>query len=263
MSHNEESREELQVRTPEQTASSAEPVPERHADNVIFLEAHRSKRKVSSPKAAQALPPLSHEGAEQDLLQQDQDRLQEKHTQAEHTDAADGRGKLFHLGQTPPDPIAGRLYWLYCPVCDSLEYSALAVRGGRRHNPCGTMVQEAEVPLDLREEVTLAELNLERLEALVHLLAGHIERFRTYRRRLEQAAGSPVTTYPPESAAVERMTKRGIDGMGLFSSTFLQQPEMRFRNRTKPEAPSPKPAVEAAPESKLVPPQDDVEDHRS
>ncbi len=55
-------------------------------------------------------------------------------------------------------PIYGILVWLYCPQCKTIEYTALQAPTGRTHR-CGTVVQEKEVELDLRAELTICRYN--------------------------------------------------------------------------------------------------------
>ena len=36
------------------------------------------------------------------------------------------------------EPMPGKLVWLHCPVCDTLQYTEVVMGGGRAHNVCGT-----------------------------------------------------------------------------------------------------------------------------
>jgi hypothetical protein len=144
-----------------------------------------------------------------------------------------------------PAPVPGRLIWLYCPSCRTLEYTELELGGGRVHNLCGTQVHEAAVELDLRAEATIAKVNLERLAILEQLLAGQRERYEEYLRRLALAAGRPLEPYPagPESAA--GLPVADVDAFGLLVSRFFHDPAGHFPElapEPEPETPPPGPA---------------------
>ena len=102
-------------------------------------------------------------------------------------------------------PLAGQLIWLYCPTCKIVEYTEMRMTGGRVHNVCGTQVEEAAVELDLRAECTIAEINLERLSILEHLLQSERMRYEEYRKRLALAAGRSIEAYPLSEDTMERL----------------------------------------------------------
>jgi len=125
-------------------------------------------------------------------------------------------------------PVPGRLIWLYCPTCRSIEYTELALPGGRRHNECGTVVQEAPMELDLRAEATIAHVNLERLEILASLLQGQRQRYEEYLQRLNLAAGRTVEPYRPAAEGGPRLPAEDTDAFGLLVSPFFRDPATRF-----------------------------------
>jgi hypothetical protein len=144
-------------------------------------------------------------------------------------------------------PVPTQLVWLYCPTCQTLEYTELALPNGRVHQPCGTQVEEVAVDVDARAEYSLAELNLRQLERLAELVDGQRARFREYQHRLELAAHQPLSSYPLTEDTVRKMPVAEVDPLGLLISAFLKQPLQRFR----PEAAEP--TSETAPAGKPSP----------
>jgi hypothetical protein len=126
-------------------------------------------------------------------------------------------------------PLPTQLIWLFCPACETLEYTELVLPNGRVHQSCGTQVEEVTVPVDARAEYSLAELNLRQLERLAELVEGQRARFREYQHRLELAAGQPLSSYPLTEDTVRVMPVAEVDPLGLFISVFLRQPLQRFR----------------------------------
>ena len=61
--------------------------------------------------------------------------------------------------------IEGWLIWLHCPKCNTIEYTELRMPGGRVHK-CGTLVEEEEIPIDIRAEFTISQRNLDKLDEL-------------------------------------------------------------------------------------------------
>ena len=57
------------------------------------------------------------------------------------------------------------LVWLYCPSCQTIEYSELLAPAGRFHK-CGTKVLEQEVKVDITAEFTICQKNISYLENL-------------------------------------------------------------------------------------------------
>lgn len=138
--------------------------------------------------------------------------------------------------------MPAKLVWLYCPACETLEYTELVLPAGRIHQPCGTRVEEVEVAVDARAEYSLAELNLRQLERLAELVEGQRVRFREFQHRLELAAGRPLSSYPLTEDTVRVMPVAEVDPLGLLISAFLRQPLQRFR----PDAASPSASQDSA-----------------
>ena len=185
--------------------------------NVIFLERHRNARKEPAPEAA---PEASSEQVSGE--------------------------------QTPAAPLPGKLIWLHCPVCKTLEYTEFSVPGGRVHNVCGTVVEEAALDVDLRAEYTIAELNLERLKMLSDLVAGQRNRFQEYQRRLKNMAGGKLSGYPNREDTLKSLPVAGLDALGLIISTALHEPGRHFAapaagkdDGETPDGPPPTPPAEA------------------
>jgi hypothetical protein len=146
---------------------------------------------------------------------------------------ASGEQSESETGSAPESaakgPVPAKLVWLFCPSCETLEYTEMLMPGGRVHQPCGTRVEEVEVDLDARAEYSLAELNLRQLERLAELVEGQRARFREYQHRLELAASKPLSSYPLTEDTVSVMPVAEVDPMGLLISAFLRQPLQRFR----------------------------------
>ena len=93
------------------------------------------------------------------------------------------------------EPLPGKLVWLRCAACNTLEYTEVVMAGGRTHNVCGNQVEEVELDIDVRAEFTIAHMNLERLEMLADAVEGERERFKEYQLRLRLIAGRNVDPY--------------------------------------------------------------------
>jgi hypothetical protein len=160
-------------------------------------------------------------------------------------------------GPQPPvatTPVPAQLVWLYCPTCQTLEYTELLVPNGRVHQPCGTRVEETVVDVDARAEYSLAELNLRQLERLAELVDGQRARFREYQQRLELAAHQPLSSYPLTEDTVRLMPVAEVDPLGLLISPFLRQPVQRFRPEPGAAKAPPESAASQAPADSAVPP---------
>jgi hypothetical protein len=128
-------------------------------------------------------------------------------------------------------------------VCDTLEYTELAVPGGRVHNRCGTRVEEAVLEIDLRAEYTIADINLERLKVLTSLIEGQRARFLEYQERLRRQDGR-IAPYPLDENTAAKLPIEGIDPvLGLLVPKALAHPERHFAR----EAEAGSPAAEAPP----------------
>ena len=138
---------------------------------------------------------------------------------------------------TEDRPVSGRLIWLYCSTCNTLEYTEMAMSGGRVHNACGTQVQEAEVELDLRAEYTLAGINLERIRIIENLLEGQRLRYEEYRRRIALAAGRNLEPYAAPEEALGPESVSEVDAFGLLISRFFKEPTTLFPDLKAPDTP--------------------------
>ena len=154
-------------------------------------------------------------------------------------------------------PVPTQLVWLYCPTCQTLEYTELLLPNGRVHQPCGTRVEEVVVEVDARAEYSLAELNLRQLERLAELVDGQRARFREYQQRLELAAHQPLSSYPLTEDTVRLMPVAEVDPLGLLISPFLRQPVQRFRPEVGAAAPSDSSPSPASAEPGASPPPAD------
>ncbi|MEE8436143.1 MAG: hypothetical protein V3S64_15255 [bacterium] len=144
-----------------------------------------------------------------------------------------GRETTVPENTVPENTVPGRLIWLHCPTCDTLEYTEMALGGGRVHNVCGTHVAEAEVELDLRAEHTIARINLERLSILENLLSEQRRKFEEYLQRLSLAAGKPLEEYSFSEALLEKLPIAEVDAFGLLISNFFHQVEGFFSTGDK------------------------------
>lgn len=146
------------------------------------------------------------------------------------------------------EPVPGRLIWLHCPTCDTVEYTELDMPGGRRHK-CGTAVEEVAVEIDVRAEATMAAINLQRIDTILQYLGQQRERFAEYQERLRLIAGQAVDPYPVEEGMLSELPVAEIDALGLLISRALHEPARRF-------APEPEPGGEPAAERAAEPPGD-------
>ena len=127
------------------------------------------------------------------------------------------------------EPIPGILTWLRCPTCESLEYTEIEMKGGRRHK-CGTIVDEAEVALDVRAEYTLTKINLERIDLLAEYLDSQRRLFQEYERRLEIIAGEVPEPYALTGDPMKTLLVKNVDPLGLLISAALHDPASRFKD---------------------------------
>ena len=119
--------------------------------------------------------------------------------------------------------IEGWLIWLHCPKCNTIEYTELRMPGGRVHK-CGTLVEEVEIPIDVRAEFTIAQRNIDKLDELeekqnsskvMKFVGGKmkstIKQFRAreeeYQQRLQNMTSERLKYYPaqwdPKTQGVE------------------------------------------------------------
>jgi hypothetical protein len=144
-------------------------------------------------------------------------------------------GALARGAAADARPVPGRLIWLYCRACRTLEYTEQELPGGRVHNVCGTHVHEAAVELDLRAEATVARTNLERLELLQSVLDAQRRRFEEYLRRVNLAAGRPLEPYEQGQGAAATLPVAGVDALGLLVSRFFDDPARHFPEPAAPD----------------------------
>ena len=126
------------------------------------------------------------------------------------------------------EPMPGKLVWLHCPVCDTLQYTEVVMGGGRAHNVCGTQVEEIELDIDVRAEYTIADLNLARLEMLADAVEAQRQHFREYQERLGLIAGGAVEGYPVNKDTVQNLPVADVDAMGLLIPVVLHDPARHF-----------------------------------
>ena len=143
---------------------------------------------------------------------------------AKKTEHAAGEGAQ---GGNSQEPVPGKLIWLRCPSCGTLEYTELEMPGGRSHK-CGTVVEEAVVDVDIRAELTITAENLKRIDTIALYLRDQRERFMDYRQRLGLMGGGELKIYSLEDESVSKLPVAGVDAMGLLISTALHNPSARF-----------------------------------
>lgn len=135
--------------------------------------------------------------------------------------------------------IDGWLIWLHCPKCNTIEYTEVQMEGGRVHK-CGTLVEEKELPIDVRAEFTISQRNLQKLQELeekqqsskvMKLVGGGLQslikqlraREEEYQQRLQNMTSITITPYPeqwdPSAQGVEFSVS---DPLGLQISAARQ-----------------------------------------
>jgi hypothetical protein len=143
-------------------------------------------------------------------------------------------GKATPKGGAPREPLPGQIIWLHCPTCGTFEFTELAMAGGRTHRPCGTIVEEVPVDVDLRAEYTIAELNLQRLHELTRLIEGQIGRFEEYQRRLTTLAGQRPVPYDVDDPHAPQLPVAEMDALGMLVSQAMHNPQARFAGAAAP-----------------------------
>ncbi|MDX2471271.1 MAG: hypothetical protein QNL04_11925 [SAR324 cluster bacterium] len=155
-------------------------------------------------------------------------------------------------GQQPLDPNSetqwGKLVWLFCPVCETIEYSEVVAPNGRSHK-CGTQVEEVEVELDLRAEAYMTHSNLKAIEAKIKELQkskllklsrrGLLKALtqlkaseEVYLNKLQMAAHGELLPYVGSLEDVkEKLQIEATDPLGIMISPFRFDPFQRFRKR--------------------------------
>ena len=136
----------------------------------------------------------------------------------------------------------GKMVWLYCPTCNTIEYSEVISPNGRSHK-CGTQVIEKEVDIDLRAELTITLYNLDRIN---HLLkennASRLKKLfaKSFDKTLQKLLFSEemylqrlnahgITPYPGSIEEIkDRLPIKVVNELGLYISEFRYNPEERF-----------------------------------
>ena len=142
------------------------------------------------------------------------------------------------------NPLQGWIVWLKCPQCNTREYSELRMPEGRIHK-CGTMVEEHEVEIDIRAELTISLRNSELISELLNKASarGFIKNFlksgramlehlemseEEYRKRLMLMSSKECEPYPEQWDPEEKgLDIKKMDPLGL-QLTPARQPELYF-----------------------------------
>ena len=134
------------------------------------------------------------------------------------------------------------MVWLHCPKCNTTEYTEIVAPQGRSHF-CGTQVEEVEVGLDIRAELTIARHNIALIDrsllegrkaGLGKLFAKLLEKPLIALRKseetyLERLGGCDIPSYPGDMKDIrERLPVRETNRFGLLISEFRYRPEDRF-----------------------------------
>lgn len=178
------------------------------------------------------------------------ERRKEKNNQPDKDLSPEKGGDSSSVGSGESDlaGFPGKMVWLYCPTCKSLEYTESVIPGGRTHNVCGNMVEEKQEEVDLRAEYTIAQINLDRLNILEELVGGQRKRYEEYKKRLTLAAGKKLPPYPLDENTLKNLPVAELDALGLMVSRFFSNPAKHFglddnkpdANPESPEPPKPK-----------------------
>ncbi|MDH4120794.1 MAG: hypothetical protein OEV94_03730 [Deltaproteobacteria bacterium] len=166
------------------------------------------------------------ENAQSNVISLDSRRKERKKKEAEQT--AEFPPETLHTPHAENlEAIPAKLTWLYCPVCDTLEYTELVMEGGRMHK-CGTVVQEQVIDIDVRAEATLALANLERAKIMQAYLDKTRAAFEEYLNRLTLMAGSVPSPYPLTPDVMKHLAVAEIDPFGMMVPEVLHEPRRRF-----------------------------------
>jgi hypothetical protein len=147
-------------------------------------------------------------------------------------------------------PYPGVLVWLYCPSCNSIEYTEIVAPHGRTHK-CGSLIKEIEISLDLRAEYTITQFNINQINSLLgknkesrlrklisRSLDGALIALKdseeTYISRLHQAAGCQIPVYPGTIEELgPKLPIKEKNKLGMYVSEFRFEPEKRFAEDRK------------------------------
>ncbi|MGA1600061.1 MAG: hypothetical protein ACO4AU_13495 [bacterium] len=147
-------------------------------------------------------------------------------------------------------PIPGWLVWLSCPQCGTVEYTEVRLPEGRYHK-CGTLVDEAEVPIDIRAEITISRRNLQLLQEvfesgtaskllgrLLRSARDNLEQLQqseeTYQNKLLLMAGQDVESYPEEWDPAEAGLRFEVIQPPGLKITEARQPQLHLDNSNEP-----------------------------
>ncbi len=136
-------------------------------------------------------------------------------------------------------PMVGFLVWLHCPKCNIYEYTELRMPGGRVHK-CGVFVEEVEVKIDLRAELTITMRNLKSLDGLFHskktnieLLKKLFEREKEFVSRLKLVAKREIPLYPDDWQPEDPEIHTDMIQDYPFVVTPVRRPELWFPDKHK------------------------------
>ena len=143
-------------------------------------------------------------------------------------------------------PFPGVLVWLYCPTCKTIEYTEVTTSHGRTHK-CGTIVEEEDVPLDLRAELTVSLYNIHRIDALRlenkqrkkrKLIGKSLDKALQALKRSEEIyldrLNLNIPPYPGDFEEIkEKLPIKEKNELGLYITEFRFQPENRFKKHIK------------------------------
>ena len=147
------------------------------------------------------------------------------------------KNKLFH-------PVKGWIVWLRCKKCQLTEYTEIRMSEGRIHK-CGTLVDEYEVEIDVRAELTISLRNSELIKKFIktidqksllsNLMSSTIsilrnleDREKEYRNRLSKMTTNQINPYSedwnPKEKGMDIKIARPID----LLLTAARRPELYF-----------------------------------
>ena len=141
----------------------------------------------------------------------------------------------------------GIMVWLHCPKCDTIEYTEIVAPYGRVHS-CGTQVEESNVELDIRAELTITRYNIEKIDRLIQenskftrrkLFAKSLDKAFTALRKseeiyLKRLRAHDVPSYPGNIEDLkDKLPIREVNELGLLVSEFRYKPENRFVKKSK------------------------------
>ncbi|MBT4286621.1 MAG: hypothetical protein HOD92_04730 [Deltaproteobacteria bacterium] len=139
----------------------------------------------------------------------------------------------------------GIMVWLYCPKCQTIEYTEVIAPSGRTHM-CGMIVEEREVELDLRAEFTIVLYNLKIIDELIKgnqaskirkLFAKTLDKalFKLKKSEelyLERMGIKNIVPYEGDIEELKaKLPIKETNQLGLWISDFRYKPEERFKQK--------------------------------